>query len=198
MKKELNKKIISLCEEAGTSAAAQICGDLMDKLDREYDQHISEGKTELEAYREVSRRLDEIKQIVDSLPEDEEKETEEERLDRMAGFRTLKRITGKMSTVLWLSTVPVYLLYSMYTGRWATSWLIFILAAVSEVLINGTVDWNNEKKDRKKIARAIASSFLWLMTVVLYFVISFASGRWALTWMIFILAAIIQQFFGKN
>lgn len=198
MKKELNKKIISLCEEAGTSAAAQICGDLMDKLDREYDDHISGGKTELEAYREVSKRLDEIKQIVDSLPEDEEKETEEERLDRMAGFRTLKRITGKMSTVLWLSTVPVYLLYSMYTGRWATSWLIFLLATISEILINSVVDWNNERKDHRKTARGVASSVLWLLTAVLYFVISFATGKWAITWMISILAAIIQQFFSKN
>lgn len=198
MKKELNKKIISLCEEAGTSAAAQICGDLMDKLDREYDQRISEGKTELEAYREVSKRLDEIKKLVDSLPEDEEKETEEERLDRMAGFRTLKRITGKMSTVLWLSTVPLYLLYSMRTGRWATSWLIFLISTISEILINSVVDWNNERKDHRKTARGVASSVLWLLTVVLYFVISFATGKWAITWMIFILATIIQQFFGKN
>lgn len=198
MKKELNKKIISLCEDAGTSAAAQICGDLMDKLDREYDQRISEGKTELEAYREVSKRLDEIKKLVDSLPEDEETETEEERLDRMEGFRTLKRITGKMSTVLWLSTVPVYLLYSMHTGRWATSWLIFLISTISEILINSVVDWNNERKDHRKTARGVASSVLWLLTVVLYFVISFATGKWAITWMISILAAIIQQFFGKN
>lgn len=202
MKKELNRKIISICEDAGTAVAAEKCGELMDELDREYDKHVAAGLTELEAYREVSKRLDEIKKLVDSLPNETEEELaarlRAEELDRMEGFRTLKRITGKMSTVLWLSTVPVYLLYSMRTGRWATSWLIFLLATVSEIIINSVVDWNNETKDRRKTVRGLASSVLWLMTVVLYFVISFATGKWALTWMIFILATIIQQFFGKN
>lgn len=196
MKKELNKKIISICEEAGTAAAAEKCGELMDELDGEYDSRVAAGMTELEAYREVSRRLDEIRALVNSLPDDEE-ESEAEAADRAAGFLTLKRIAGKMSTVLWLATVPAYLLYSFATGRWATSWLIFLLSTITEIVINTAVDLNNIKKDRKKVIRGAASSILWLAAIIVYFLVSFSTGAWSVSWMIFILAAIIQQFFGK-
>ncbi|MDD6879467.1 MAG: hypothetical protein PUD59_04500 [bacterium] len=195
MKKELNKKIIKICEEAGTAAAAEKCGELMDELDREYDARVERGMTELEAYREVSRRLDEIKKLVDELPEEE---TEEEAADRKAGFKNLKRIIGKISSVMWLLTVPVYLVGSMVTGWWKASWLIFLFASVAQTILSAVVDVNNEKKDRRKVLRKCRSSVMWQMTVILYFVLSFATNMWGVTWLIFIAAVIAQVIMGKG
>ena len=193
MKKELNKKIIEICEEAGTSAAAAKCGEIMDELDRDYDSRIAAGMTELDAYREVMKRIDEIKSLVDSLPDDEP--SEDEKKDRAKGLKTLEKLLDKTSTVMWLATVLLYFFISFGSMKWHITWVIFLLSSAAQVLLDMIKDLNTGKKSRKKVIRDGASAILWLLTVVLYFIISFASGKWALTWLIFVVAAIVQKLF---
>ena len=197
MKREINKKIISVCEEAGTAAAAKKCGELMDELDRDYDRRVADGMSELDAYREVMKRIDEIKALVASLPEDEpsDDEREAEEADRENGRKNLSQILEKTSTIMWLVTVLLYFIISFASMKWHITWVIFLISAAAEVLLDMIKDLNSGKKDRKKVIRDGASATMWLMAVALYFVISFASGKWALTWLIFVVAAIVQAIF---
>ena len=194
MKRELNKKIISVCEEAGTAAAREKCGELMDNADREYDELVSSGMTELDAYREMMKRIDEIQRIVDSLPKDEPSPGEKK--DRENGRKTLKMLLDKTSTVMWLVTVLLFFVISLASGKWYVTWVIFLVAAMGQILLDTLKDLNGSKKSRKKLIKSCASSCLWLTAVSLYFIISFASGLWGLTWLIFVAAAIAQSLIG--
>ena len=189
MKKELNKKIIEICEEAGTAAAAQKCGEIMDELDREYDARIESGMTQIEAYRDVLGRLDEIKKLVESLPAEE---SEEEEADRRQGHKTLKRIIDKVESIMWVASAPLYLLMSFSTHKWKYTWLMFLVFALVQVILDTVVDSNDGKKDRRKVINGGKSAILWIFTTLLYFIISFATHRWAITWIIFIGAVIVQ------
>ena len=52
----------------------------------------------------------------------------------------------------------------------------------------------NRKKPLRRVLKSGLTAILWLLTVILYFVISFASGSWHLTWLIFPCAVIVQTF----
>ena len=99
---------------------------------------------------------------------------------------------------MWLLTVPVYLIGSMVTGWWKASWLIFLLASVAQTILSAVVDVNNEKKNPRRVLRKCRSSVMWQMTVILYFVLSFATNMWGVTWLIFIAAVIAQVIMGKG
>jgi hypothetical protein len=40
---------------------------------------------------------------------------------------------------------------------------------------------------------AAATSFLWLLVLIVYFAVSFLTGDWHITWLVFIVGAILQQ-----
>ncbi|MDR3050204.1 MAG: permease prefix domain 1-containing protein [Oscillospiraceae bacterium] len=46
---------------------------------------------------------------------------------------------------------------------------------------------------RRKRIRGSLSSILWLLTTALYFIISFTFGNWHISWIIFLIAPIVQQ-----
>ena len=195
MKKELNKKIIEICEEAGTAAAAEKCGEYMDEIDREYDARMAQGMTEIEAYRDVLARVEEIRKLVDNLPKEE---SEEEAADRKAGHKNLKRIIDKVETIMWLVTIPLYVVGSMVTHSWKYSWLVFILVGVLQAVLDAVVDVNDGKKNPKKILRGAKSSILWGLATIVYFLVSFATNAWAVTWVIFLFTLIAQIIMDKN
>jgi len=58
MKRELHRKIESICNEIGTSAASAACEDIVHDLESEYDKRVSVGMSELDAYRDVLKNID--------------------------------------------------------------------------------------------------------------------------------------------
>jgi len=55
--------------------------------------------------------------------------------------------------------------------------------------------WQSTNNNSKEIRRAI-SSIIWTLTLVLYFTISFLTGAWYITWVLFILAGCVQSIVG--
>ena len=49
-----------------------------------------------------------------------------------------------------------------------------------------------------KKLRGNVESIQWLLTIMLYFLISFTFGHWHLTWMIFLVATILQILIGSG
>ena len=195
MKKELNKKIIAICEEAGTAAAAEKCGELMDEIDREYDDRIARGMTEIEAYRDVLKRLDEIKLLVDSLPAEE---SEEEKADRKKGYKTLKRIIDKVESIMWVAVIPGYLIYSLATHRWKTSWIIFLVVTLLQIILDTVVDYNDVTKDPEEVMQDGKSALLWVGSALLYVLLGFLTHRWLSCAVVFVLAVIVQLIMDKD
>ena len=188
MKKEIRRKIKTISDGIGSAAAKEEAERLILDLEAEYDKNVSSGMSELDAYRKVLINVEAIEDLLRNMPRTD---AEIERDDAKKRSLALQERLHKISTVMWLSTVVLYFLFSLTFGYWHLSWLIFLYAAIGQITI-GMVQHYNSGTSLKKTVRDGLTAILWLSTVIAYFIISFTFGHWHLTWLIFILALIVQ------
>ncbi len=197
MKKELKKKIESMCAELGTAAAAENVDELIEKLDEKFDQRVSEGKSELEAYRELLSDVDAIKAMLASMPgkddEAEQADEEEERRERERNGRRMNALMGSFESAMWILIVIAYFALSFLTGKWHLTWLIFLMGANGSILFD-MVRKYNRGKPLDKVIDGEFSGLMWVTITIIYFLYSFTAGgwAWAYSWMIFLVGALIE------
>lgn len=104
-------------------------------------------------------------------------------------------------SAMWLIITAVYFLISFGFGMWRFSWLIFLLGAVIEQVVKGAFledsDTEQPGTHREERKNAYASA-MWLIIVVLFFVLSFATGAWYITWIIFLIGAALNPIIRAN
>ena len=189
MKNELNKIIKNLCDEAGTSAAAEKCSELTDQLNTEFDARVKNGMSELDAYRDLLKDLDKIRVLLDNLPKNEE---EEERSSRQRSYKWLSQNLSRISGCMWIAAAMYYFALSITSGSWHLTWLIVPWTAIGQIVL-GMVKGYNRGKELKKVLKSGLSGILWILAAIIYFLASFTLGSaWHLTWLIFPFTAILQ------
>lgn len=192
MKRELDRTVKQLCREAGSAAAAAKEDELKSSLEEQYEQRIRAGMSELDAYRDVLKNVDQIRAMLLSLPkseaEEEQRKSEEDR-------KRSEKILDKISSCLWIGTLIAYFLISFGTGLWAYTWLIFLWSSIGQNILD-MVKKLGRGKPKKKVLRSGLSSILWIGVVILYFIVSFGSGLWYLTWLLFPAATLVQILMG--
>ncbi|MBQ8333068.1 MAG: hypothetical protein IJX93_04775 [Clostridia bacterium] len=188
MKNELNKKIKKLCDEAGSAAAAEKFEELSDKMEAEYDARVKAGMSELDAYRDVLKDVDKIRELLDSLPKTAE---DEDRKSRQLSFKWLSKNLSRISGCMWIMTAIVYILFSMTYGGWEITWLIFLWSAIGQILLNMAKKVNRGVK-LKKVLKGGLSGILWIAAMMFYFFVSMYTMDWHLTWLLFPFTAILQ------
>jgi len=190
MKKELKKKIESLCGEVGTAAAAEKIDELTGKIDAEFERRVAEGQSELDAYRELLSDVDRIRAMLAELPETDE---ESERKERAKNARKINAMLGSIEAAMWLLTVVAYFAISFLFGHWHMTWLIFLSSSIGSVLFDMLRKYNKGVPFEKVMEQEF-SGVLWLGIVIVYFLYSFTVGGWAwsYSWLIFILGAVVE------
>ena len=190
MKKELKKKLKSMCEEIGTAAAAEKIDELADEVSAEFDRKVSEGQNELDAYRELLADVEKIKAMLAELPETDEEADEKE---WQKNAKKANALLDTLETCMWLLTPVAYLAVSFLFGHWHMTWLIFLSSAIGSVLFDMLRKYNRGVSF-EKVMHEEFSGVLWLGIVILYFLYSFTVGGWAwsYSWLIFILGAVIE------
>ena len=96
------------------------------------------------------------------------------------------RLRNALASSMWSMIVVLYLASSFIFGNWAWSWIIFLIGACFQQVI--TYKFAPAEK-RQNLWHGI----FWTLTVVLYFVLSFALDSWAWSWIIFLIAVAVQQ-----
>jgi len=162
-----NNKTESIIEE--------IIQNILDK----YHDLIQEGKSKEDAYAIAISSAGDLSQIVEDLKASEKNN------------KTYSKERKKCSTfesVLWPITLCVYLIYSFLTHSWYYSWLIFLLSCViASVFKFFTV------KNNIRVRKGALNSIVWVGTTVLYFIFSFTTYRWDMTWILFVLAIPVNR-----
>lgn len=104
---------------------------------------------------------------------------------QMAKGKKENRLLGLASGSLWCVIVILYFLLSFLTVRWwHLTWLIFIVGAAVQCGL--TAYFIPETR-----SKSLAGAF-WCGSVVVYFIFSFLTMRWDISWLIFVLAAAVQ------
>lgn len=96
-----------------------------------------------------------------------------------------RKLFRSLNSALWTVAVAVYFLVSFLCDQWQWTWLIFLVTPVISNILCAALGLKPFHK--------VLYSALWLMTTVAYFIISFATDAWAISWIIFLIAASIQN-----
>lgn len=124
------------------------------------------------------------------------KEAEKERIqaeEEAKKYPLAKSISG----LVWAVGLAVYFIISFATLAWHVTWVIFpILAAIEKLLI--TIIQNREAlttdvrfPSRTKLRKNIGS-VIWSIGLAVYFIISFATNAWYITWLVFPITGAVQ------
>ena len=123
-------------------------------------------------------------------------ELEEERREQEEEARR-SPLSKSVSGLVWAIGLAAYFLISFATLAWHITWVIFpILGAVEKLLTTiienkeakySAVSFPSQQSLRKSIGSIIGAAAL-----ALYFIVSFATGAWYITWLIFPIAGAVK------
>ena len=177
--------------ERSESIRSEILQNLTDK----YRDLKKEGKNDEEAYAIAISSGGDLSGIVADLKGENVKYsyTYEKQFEKMYDkqYKKEKRKCAAFSSCLWPLTVCLYFVISfLIPGIWGVSWIIFIAA----VAINNLFAYFTIKSNPKRKSDALRGA-LWVGIVTLYLILSFATSRWDITWLIFLLGVALSNLF---
>ena len=123
-------------------------------------------------------------------------EEEEERREKEEEARK-SPLAKSVSGLVWAIGLAAYFLISFATLAWHITWVIFpILGAVDKLLT--TIIESSEAKYRdvpfssKGTVRKSVDSIIGAAGLAVYFILSFATGAWYITWLVFPIAGAVK------
>ncbi len=179
----------------------------MNTVDR-YNDLVNSGKSTEEAYTEAIAGIGDISEILESLgkPHTEERPTPPtpsyttpQKVPKQKSSR--RAIRGNLDSILWMLTLSVYFILSFATMMWQFTWLIFLIVIALENAMHALMDIAQKKRPERTYAftreeknmHGRINTMLWMAILILYFAVSFLSGTWHISWVIFLLGTALQN-----
>ena len=196
---KLEKYIEYLFENApDTKEAREMKEEILSNLMEKYNDLLADGYSESEAYDIVVRGLGDITGLIDKLERPAEKPmfTKEE---IMADKKRSAFITSIAVGLYILCVVPVLIFGELGNGLPGII-LMFVMIAVATVmliynnmtrLVKDDDDEDEEEKNLPPAIRAVNSAIT-AITLLVYFALSFMTGAWHITWLIFLIEGCIK------
>ena len=211
MNDKLRKHIDGLFSETiPTKKAVELKEEMIQNLEDRYKELISEGKTEEAAYNIAIAGIGDVSGLLEELGKSENA-TAWMAVEHEKARHKSAMLTSIAVMLYILSTLPLIILSLLGSRLSATIGipLLFLSVAAatgiliynsmtkprleggSETMVEEFRQWQSGAHQRKSL-RAALSSVLWPIITILYFVISFSSGAWHISWIIFILGVAIE------
>ena len=199
MNEKLRNYIDDLFANApSTVRAVELKEELFQNLTDKYNDLLAQGKSEESAYNIAIASIGDVDSLITGLAGVKGQEPEKSK-KRSALF-----VAIAISLYI-LSPVPVILLQSEIG---VMGLFLFVAIATALLIYNGVTreryvkkddtmvedfkEWKHQGRQKNKAAEAIIGSF-WLIAVCVYIVVSFMTGAWHITWIIFLIAAAIAS-----
>ena len=98
-----------------------------------------------------------------------------------------------VSSLIWAIGLAVYLILSFLTGAWHITWVIFPILGAVNALVCALIPAENPTALRRNSSlKKGINSMIWAIGLALYFIISFATMAWHITWLIFPIIGAVQ------
>ena len=98
-----------------------------------------------------------------------------------------------VSSLIWAIGLAVYLILSFLTGAWHITWVIFPILGAVNALVCAMIPAENPTAVRRNSSlKKGINSMIWAIGLALYFIISFATMAWYITWLIFPITGAVQ------
>lgn len=199
MNEKLRNYIDGLFENAPkTVRAVELKEEMYQNLTDKYNDLIAEGKSEESAYNIAIASIGDVEILISGLNGEKQMESE-------ASRKRSAILTAVAIALYILCPVPVILIQNEI-GIMVL--FLFVAAATGLLIYNGVTreryvkaddtmvedfkEWKQNSRQKNKAADAIVGSF-WLIAVCVYIVVSFMTGAWHITWIIFLIAAAVAS-----
>ena len=178
---------------------------LQNTIDR-YNDILSEGKSEQAAYNIAVAGIGDVDMLISSLmaPKSMSGYTREE----IEKDRRRNALMLSVSVILYILCIIPPIIFEAKEMLGVV--LMFVMIAVAtgliiyrsntrlrydksdETVVEDFKQWNKRRKEDDDLFKAVRSA-IWAVTLVLYFVISFVTGAWYITWLIFIIGGAVSN-----
>lgn len=179
-----------------TRRAYEMKVELTENLIEKYHGYIAEGKNEEDAYNLTILSIGDVSELFASLGEDEPRPISD--TAQAQKVTTTFTAIGVMMYVLSLVPLVVFgntlgLVLMLIVAALATGIVVYAQMNKPRTYQGNDVvsdfrNWSDKNSNNKQLRNSISST-LWMVVLVLYFIISFSTGKWAVTWIIFLIGA---------
>lgn len=184
----VNRKTVELKEE------------MLRNLTDKYNDLIAEGKTEEAAYNIAVASVGDITSLLEELNRDKNTLSS---YDNTPEKRKHALLTAISVSLYILAIIPIFILQdergliAMFAiAAVATAIIIYSSMTkpryekLDETLVEDFKAWKAQSTENNELYKAI-TSLLWTATTVIYIVVSFKTGAWHITWLIFLIASAV-------
>lgn len=207
MNEKIRIYVNELFENApNTKKANDLKDEIISNANDKYNDLISEGKNEKEAYDKVIKEIGNVDELISEL-------VRENPISNNRGEEQRKKTALIVSVSVGfyiLSLISTIILDELGMPDFITASSFFILAGIptclliyhfmsrpkynkyDDTIVEEFKEWKGKKDKDKEVKKAI-NSIIWSITVILYLLISFNFGNWHISWIIFIIACLVEN-----
>ena len=199
-----------------TQKAQELKEELLSTLNDHFEAHIAEGKSENQAYTEALADLGDVDELLKGLEPDRELK---EKIDvyrqkraKNTAIAVMMYILGTVC-VIFFSTIPdmldikrteifpiIGVISMLVFAAFATGLIIYTNMSmpqdVSHYISQRSGKYHEIKYTGDSKALKIIASFMkvyWTLVLVIYLAVSFTTGMWAWTWLIWVIASAVKE-----
>lgn len=188
-----------------TRKITELKEEIMSNCNCRYDDLIAGGATPDEAFKTVIAGIGDVSELIaqletgkspDSKLVEEEMKKRALRVSIAVGLFILSptwyilfnwlRVPSELAVLMMFACIIGGVGLLIYNGMTKAAY-----NKADDTMVEEFKEWQSQK-DQKKSLRNNISAIIWPLILILYFVISFATMRWYITWVIFIAGAMIE------
>ena len=209
----MNKKIKDFIEQLfehtpSNTYIDELKEEMLINLSERYEDLLVEGKSKEEAYLIVTSSVGDIRELISGLDESAVVITTKDLEKR----RKKSALVVSSAVGLYIMSGAILIGMSMFEHIFANASVLGVvmiipIVAIATVMIiydsmtkpdilksqNDKKRYRIQKDERQETIQDAITSILWVGTVAVYLIISFTTGSWAYSWVIFIISALIQN-----
>lgn len=208
MHEKLRKSVEELFENAPkTHRAMELKEELLANLTDKYDDLVSSGKDEEEAFKIAISSIGDVDELLEGL-----KDKNMFDYDEIQRYSRKNALVLSVSIGLYIMSVVILMLLSevfMVNSVVSVSIMLTIDAAATclivynhasrpkyikndDTIVEEFKEWKSSNNAQMEIIKSI-KSIVWLIIVAIYFILSFVFNAWAYSWVIFIIGAAVEK-----
>ncbi|MCL2563867.1 MAG: permease prefix domain 1-containing protein [Oscillospiraceae bacterium] len=212
MEDKLRRYIETLFEDATpTKKAVELREEMLQNLEDKYRDLLADGKTPEAAFNIAVAGIGDVSVLLRQLEDDAASGPEQEKQEKARRKSAMLTAIAVMMYILSIFPVITFELIGI-PMEFAIPVLIFMVAVATGLLVYNNMtkpkylkesdtmvedfrEWQADKHSGKQMRSAISSA-LWTLILVLYFIISFTTRAWHVSWIIFVIGGFVESLLG--
>lgn len=199
-------------EVTPTKKSVEVKEEILQNLKDKYHDLLAEGKTEEAAYNIAVASIGDVSELLASLKEESSGNYNDAGESTYLYWKRRSARAVSIAVILYiLSILPPIITDALNLSDAIGACLMFIFIAVAtgilvynhmskpalynkkdDTMMEDFKEWKSKNESSRQAMKSIISA-TWSITLVLYFVISFGSGAWYITWVIFLIGGAITS-----